>query len=228
MYTITNNDTPANIIKMYPKASDIFKKYKIDFCCGGDKPLKEVVEKRKLQEDDILMQLNEGYDQWVLRGEQQPNWEEISVKDLIDYITDVHHSYLKEELPALSPLVTKVYRVHGNHHTHLKEVYRLYHELQMELEEHTLKEENEVFPLILEHEKQQLPEQLEKIKELEDEHDKAGQLLKQLREVTNDYTLPDGACNTYRITYERLRELEEDTFTHIHLENHVLFKKIID
>ncbi|MRG85587.1 hemerythrin domain-containing protein [Salinibacillus xinjiangensis] len=98
--------------------------------------------------------------------------------------------------------------------------------LQMELEEHKIKEEQDVFPLILQYEESKDENVLARVQELEDEHDHAGNLLKQLREVTNDFTLPEGACNTYRITYNRLKDLEEDTFQHIHLENHVLFERL--
>jgi regulator of cell morphogenesis and NO signaling len=224
--TITANQTPADIIKFYPQASDVFKEYRIDFCCGGDRPLSEVFTKKQLNDEEVLSILNKGYEQWLSRGNQQKDWDVASLTEIIEHIQAVHHHFLREELPALSPLVTKIFRVHGGRHPHLKEVYRLFHELQMELEEHTLKEDEEVFPLIIKYEENKESSLLVKIHELEDEHDKAGQLLKELRNVTNDFTLPEGACNTYRITYERLKGLEEDTFTHIHLENHILFPRL--
>lgn len=132
------------------------------------------------------------------------------------------------ELPQLSTYVTKVYRVHGAKHPELEEVYKLFHELKMELEQHAIKEEEQVFPLIKAYEKEPDSVPLDRIndmiKELEQEHDETGRLLKELRKVTDDYTLPSGACNTY--TLPKLEAVESETFHHVHLENHILFPRL--
>src|SRR5699024_1556050 len=120
--------------------------------------------------------------------------------------------------------------IYGKNHPHLKELHRLYNQFKLDMEEHSIKEEEEVFPLIKEYEENPSNELLEQIHTanggLENEHDASGDILKRMREITNGFQPPSDACNSYRITYARLAELENDTFQHIHLENHVLFKQL--
>ncbi len=230
MQTFTADHTPADIVKAFPKASDLFKENKIDFCCGGDKPLEESFEQNAIDGDTILSVLNDAYHTWKEDGNKAKDWDTVPLSELIDHIVDHHHAFLKEELAPLGEFVTKIFRVHGADQPHLKELYRLYHEFRMEMEEHSFKEEQEVFPLIKEYEQNPSEALLEKIRiangGLEEEHDAAGDLLKQIRVVTNSYEPPLHACGSYRITYARLKDLEAETFQHVHLENNVLFKRL--
>ncbi|MEN1967048.1 iron-sulfur cluster repair di-iron protein [Lentibacillus sp. N15] len=230
MQPFTAEQTPAEIVKQFPKASDLFKKRRIDFCCGGDKPLTETFTKRNLDETAILTELNEAFTMWKQAEHTVINWDAIPPSELIDHIISQHHGYLNEELPALGKFVTKILRVHGAKHSHLQELYRLYHEFKMEMEEHMFKEENEVFPLIKEYENYPSPELLDQIREanggLGEEHETCGNLLKRMNEITNGFRVPLDACNSYRITYARLADLESDTYQHIHLENNILFKNL--
>lgn len=230
MMAFTKEHTPAEIVKIYPKASDLFKNHMIDFCCGGDVSLDEQFAKNNVDGEAILDQLNTDYDVWKKAGNEAKDWDIVPLEELIDHITYNHHAYLKEELPALSEFVTKIYRVHGQDHPHLKDLYRVYHEFKMEMEEHTIKEENEVFPLIKKYVKNPSDNLLERIRQanggLGEEHDVAGDLLKEMREITNGFQAPTNACDTYRVTYDRLEDLEADTFQHVHLENNVLFERL--
>ncbi|GGF27147.1 iron-sulfur cluster repair di-iron protein [Halobacillus andaensis] len=219
----------SDIVKQFPKSSDLFKSYRIDFCCGGNRPLREAIEKRNLPKEEVLQRLNKLYEENEALNQKQINWDTASSSELIDHIIQKHHHYLQEELPNLSPFVTKVMKVHGGKQPHLRVIHKLFNELKTELEQHTLKEENEDFPLIIEYETNPTEEQLQiiqtKLADLEDEHSHAGDVLKELREITNDYSPPEGACGTYRLVYNRLEELEAETFQHIHLENNILFPR---
>ncbi|MFD1039028.1 iron-sulfur cluster repair di-iron protein [Virgibacillus byunsanensis] len=230
MNTFTAEHTPAEIVKVFPKASDLFKKRRIDFCCGGDKPLEQVFTKGNMDATTVLTELNTAYENWEKDDNEVTDWDAIPASELIDHIVYSHHAYLNEELPALGQFVTKIFRVHGAKHPHLKDLHRLYNEFKLEMEEHMVKEESEVFPLIKEYEKNPSDKLLSHIHEvnggLEDEHEAAGDLLKQIREITNDFEPPVDACNSYRITYARLSDMESDTFQHVHLENNVLFKSL--
>ncbi|WP_156520807.1 iron-sulfur cluster repair di-iron protein [Oceanobacillus sp. Castelsardo] len=226
----TVEHTPANIVKVFPKASDLFKEYKIDFCCGGNRPLEESFTEKNLDSELILDKLNTTYEEWSKEDHDLIDWDAKSLSELVDHITHKHHAYLMEELPALGQFVTKVYSRHGASHPELKELYRLYNEFKLEMEEHTIKENNEVFPLIKEYDVNPSEELLEKIRVanggLEDEHNAVGDLLKEMRTITGDFLPPANACGSYQITYARLAELEEDTFQHIHLENNILFARL--
>src|SRR5690625_2804667 len=110
MSTFTAEDKPAEIIKVFPKASDLFKAYMIDFCCGGDKPLYETFEERELNEKEILSQLNETYDEWSKEDHELVDWDQVPILDLVDHIVYHHHAYLKQELPKLREFVARVFQ----------------------------------------------------------------------------------------------------------------------
>ncbi|GAE25584.1 nitric oxide-dependent regulator DnrN or NorA [Halalkalibacter wakoensis JCM 9140] len=229
--TFTETSVVAEIVTKFPKSSDLFKKYRIDFCCGGNRPLIEAIQERNLSAEEVLTNLNTLFEETTALHGASIEWENASFSELIDYIIQKHHRYLNEELPQLSPYITKVLRVHGEHQPHLAQIHRLFHELRVELEQHLIKEETVDFPLILaveKHRTEETVEQLQKIVDaLEHEHSHAGNILKELRDVTNDFTPPPGACGTYRLVYQRLENLESDLFLHIHLENNVLFPRAL-
>lgn len=230
MTTFTIEHTPAEIVKTFPKSSDLFKKMRIDFCCGGDKPLSEVKTKKEIDKDALLLELNTSYEDWKAKGNKETNWDEVPNSEIVDYIIGRHHAYLTDELPALGQFVTKIFRVHGGSHPHLVNLHRLYNRFKADMEAHMIKEEQDLFPLIKQYEENPSPELLKKIHRINDameaEHESAGDLLKYMHDVTDGFVPPEGACNSYRITYARLAELEEDTFQHVHLENNILFKKL--
>ncbi|QGH35842.1 iron-sulfur cluster repair di-iron protein [Gracilibacillus salitolerans] len=225
-------DTPADIVKIYPKASDFFKKEKIDFCCGGDQPLQSILDKKKRRVDgqQLIGLINESFQAWIEAGNKEINWDNVSPSELVDYIMQHHHHYLHEELTPLSQFVTKIYRVHGPNHPHLEDLYKLFHQFKMEMEGHMIEEERDLFPLFEKYEEEPNEALKEHIFQLNntmiDDHEFVGEIIQQMNEITNDYTLPEGACNSYRITYARLAELEQNTYQHIHLENNILFKSI--
>ncbi|MFC3040619.1 iron-sulfur cluster repair di-iron protein [Virgibacillus xinjiangensis] len=230
MNTFTVEHTPANIVKVFPKASDLFKVHQIDFCCGGHRPLKESFEEKNLDEQSILSELNQAFTRWQEEGNQATDWDTASLTELVDHIVHRHHAYLMEELPALGQFVTKIYRKHGENQPHLKELHKLYGKFMTEMEEHTIKEENDVFPLIKEYEQNPSDALIRQIHEangeLESEHDEVGKLLKEMRRITDGFKPHANACGSYQITYARLKELEDNTFQHIHLENNILFPRI--
>jgi len=227
----TENSVIGDIVTQFPKASDLFKSYRIDFCCGGNRPIIDAINERSLSAEEILTKLNTLYHETKQLNESEFDWKTASYSELIDYIVNKHHRYLNEELPLLSPYVTKVLRVHGAGQPHLAQIHKLFHELKTELEQHLIKEETEDFPLILAFEQNPTDENYMKLRkvvdELENEHNHAGDIIKELRKVTNDFTPPVGACGTYRLVYQRLEALESDLFEHIHLENNVLFPRAI-
>lgn len=229
--TFTEESIVRDIVTKFPKASDLFKAYRIDFCCGGNRKIIDAITERNLSADEVLSKLNALYQESIALNEAKIDWENASYRELIDHIINKHHRYLNEELPNLSPYVTRLLRVHGAGQPHLAQIHRLFNELQVELEQHLIKEESEDFPLILEVEQNRTKENVEKLEKvvehLESDHSHAGDLLKEIREVTNDFTPPEHACGTYRLVYQRLEELESNMFEHIHLENNILFPRAV-
>lgn len=221
----------AEIAVVFPKAMEIFKVYGIDFCCGGNRPLNEAIKEKNLNETDILNKLNEEF----LKSEEvkleERDWSKAKYSEIIDFVVNTHHVYTLNILPEIGELTTKILRAHGQHHgEELTKVHKLFNSLKIELEGHLIKEEEIVFPLIKEYEKntsqETLIEALDKIRELEAEHEGAGDIIKELRKITNEYTVPEDGCNTYRYTYSKLIEFEGDLFKHIHIENNILFPRL--
>ncbi|WYT60627.1 iron-sulfur cluster repair di-iron protein [Paenibacillus sp. FSL K6-1217] len=215
-----------DIVLQFPKAADYFKAQRIDFCCGGAKPLAEAAAEKGLDPEAMVQDLNKLQEEHPVL-EEGTAWNEASSEELVDYIVNKHHRYLREELPLISQNVTKVFRVHGEDSLHLGEMHRLFNTLREELLQHTAQEEESEFPKMLAYTQNPSEEGQAELrgllKSLEAEHDGAGEILRELRRVTNDYTPPAHACTTYRLTYARLEELEGMTFEHVHLENNILF-----
>lgn len=223
-------DQVGDIVARFPQADEVFNRYRIDFCCGGERPLREVIAEKGLDEEEVMRQLHNLYEETQARNDDRTDWRQAPSGEIVDHIINHYHAPLFRELPQLSTYVTKVYRVHGANHPELAEVHKLFHELKLELEQHNIKEEEQIFPLIKAYEKEpdcvSLSRVSDMIEELEQDHDEVGRLLKELRKVTDGYTLPVGACNTYTLVYQKLEGLEKETFRHVHLENHILFPRL--
>ncbi|MDZ5470313.1 iron-sulfur cluster repair di-iron protein [Bacillus sp. 31A1R] len=230
-FPFTVESKVKDIVNEMPKAADLFKKYRIDFCCGGNIPLEQAASEKSVDLKQLMEELKQVFIDNEGMEEDLSVWTESASDKIIDHIKDHYHRPLEEELTNLSPYVTKVSRVHGEHRPELLRVYELFYELKRELLEHTAKEEEIVFPLLQQLEdpnvenKEQIIQQIE---ELEKEHDHAGAILKELREITSDFTPPLDACGTYRLVYKRLELLEGETFMHVHLENNILFPRYIE
>ncbi len=223
------NQSLGEIVAIMPKASEVFKAYNIDFCCGGHRPLAEAIKEGKLNEEELLQKLDKTYEE-TKKISRQVDFRKMSNSDLIDHVVNTHHVYLRKTLPHLGELISTILRVHGPNHEELFKVHKLFNNLKTELEQHLIKEEEILFPMIKEYEKTPSEELLKKIakvvKETEDEHDAAGDILKELRKITGEYCIPDDGCTTYGLSYDTLKELESDLFEHIHLENNILFKRL--
>jgi len=231
--TITKNQTIAQCVANNYQTATIFKKHKIDFCCGGKISISEACQKNKVDEETLLQELNEATQQ----KPQEDAEETYELDKLAKHIVEKHHAYVRQRIPEIEPFLDKVVRVHGEKHPELKKVQENFQAVKEELLSHMQKEENVLFPYI-----EQMMEvkknntQLEPpffgtiknpINMMEMEHESAGNAFKEIREITNDLTPPDGACNTYRVTFSLLDEFENDLHRHIHLENNVLFPKAI-
>ena len=214
--------TVGEIVAERPSQSRIFQSYGIDFCCQGGRTLREACEKKGIAADAVVEQLEA-----ELRDKPAPevNPAVFPPEQLAHYIVDKHHRYLRDELPRLHAMAARVAQVHGGHTPSLVEVYEVFSGMAAELAEHMIKEEQVLFPAIQAMVRgESAPMPLDgPIACMLQEHDDAGEALARMRELTNGFTPPPDACNTYRALFAGLAELEEDLHVHIHLENSVLF-----
>lgn len=224
---ITKNMSLADIVKEFPGAIDIFNEYKLDYCCGGKDQLEEALTEANLNVDEFVNRLKSAKEQYTQqeRSMIDDSLYTLNTEDLIDYIEDSHHIGERELLRNLDMLVNKILIVHYEHHSEeLIMVHRLFSDLKKELEEHFVKEEQVVFPMMKEN-VATADQVVSLIEELKTEHLAAGDIIKQLQTVTNDFTPPKGACATFVATYQNLKKLVNDIFLHIYAETSVLFLK---
>lgn len=223
-------DKIGDIVAIFPGAASLFMDNRIDFCCGGNRPLEEAIENETINKEDLLKELNIRHKEFKDKEVEFIDWARETPTKLIRHVVDTHHNYLNNELPRISELVLKILQVHGLTHPELFKVHELYNALRTELEGHLVKEERIIFPAIMAYEKDKTDKGrdsvLALIEELEAEHEAAGDIIKELQKLTNYHTPPADGCGTFVLTYQKLKDLEIDTFEHIHLENNILFKNL--
>ena len=223
MQTNWNELTIGEIVTDLPQSTNVFRAAGIDFCCGGRQKLGTVIVAQGLSDDDIQNALNDLLERKP--ADANADFETMSAAELAAYITDTHHAYLWESLPDTRALLLTVLKAHGRSHPELYDIYKIYGELTRDLEPHMIREENELFPSLAERGDTVARKTLIHI--LEEEHQSIRKTLKALRHATNDYSVPGDACDNYARLYQRLTELEDDTMEHYHLEDDILFKKIL-
>ncbi len=231
---LTSEPTVAQFVAANHHAANVFKKYGIDFCCSGKKPLAQACTEKGVDAGAVLHDLGELPTEDVLPSQDFRSWD---VGFLTDFIVQTHHRYLYAELPMLREYTAKIARVHGERHPELREVFVVFAALQAELEDHLQKEEKVLFPYItrlsMAAETGQTliapPFQTAEnpVRMMEQEHESVGEMLERLRVLTRDFALPADACNSYRVTFAKLAQLEKDLHQHIFLENNILFPKAI-
>lgn len=217
------NTTIGTIVAGLPEAAAIFKEVGIDYCCGGNRKLAKVMKEQELDEGTVYDRLEKAFEERKA-GYQNNDFASMEPKALSTYIEDTHHSYMWKALPEVAEILEVVLRAHGRNHQELFQVYRLYGSLKTELEQHLLKEETILFPVFSDNASPK-EERLSLAKDIISEHVAAGEILSELRRITNDYTVPADACGTFQRAYEMLEEMEQDLHQHIHLENNILLKE---
>lgn len=230
---INPQDTVGQIVKDRPDRSRVFEALGIDYCCGGKVSLTDACGKLGLNTQQVVTQLQQADVQSEQRQSQYIDADALSLTDLANHIEQTHHAYLRQELPRLDQITQKVASVHGDKDSRLFQVRQAFIALRDELNSHMMKEEVVLFPIIRQLEKADGPQQFHcgsvanPIRQMELEHDRAGNALEIMNKSSDGYQPPDWACNTYRAMLDGLSVLERDLHQHIHKENNVLFPKAI-
>jgi regulator of cell morphogenesis and NO signaling len=228
------DETLGQIVSKNFRKAEVFKNHGIDFCCGGKKTLKQACAEKGLDLTKIQQELQTA---GKSPGSRQLPYEDWTLDFLADYIVNTHHSYVKQALPDLRQYATKVARVHGGEHPELRRIAGLVEEINDELSSHLVKEEMVLFPYIKTLvaatnnssaiQGSHFNTVQDPISMMEMEHELAGKKLQEIRAISNDYSLPGDACTTYTLLYESLDDFEQDLYTHVHLENNILFPKAL-
>ncbi len=231
-----NDETKVKDIALSnPAASQILEDAGLDYCCGGGKSLHEACLHADVPAEEILKRLRENSKHV---SPDEANWASAPLVDLTRHIRERHHRYVREAIARVQPLLDKVEAKHGKNHSEIADIRRLFTEVGREMIMHMQKEEQILFPYI---------DALEKatnahssveppffqtvrnpINAMMKEHDAAGELVKQIRKASSEYTAPAGACTSYKTLYQDLRQFEADLHQHVHLENNILFPRAVE
>ena len=225
--------TVGDIVAFDFRTASVFEQFGIDFCCGGRRSLADACRIASADEEAVIRAL----------GELAPdvpgadNVTEWPLGRLVDHIVATHHAYIRSALAAIAAYLTKLETVHGARHPELRQIEDVFGRLSHELGLHLMKEEQILFPYVRDLE--ELPvagggavvspfgSVANPIRMMEHEHDEAGEALRQIRALTNDYTAPADGCTTYQVCMQELKRFELDLHRHIHLENNVLFPRAV-
>jgi len=213
------------------RLAKVLEELGLDTCCGGNKSLAEACGEKGLDPEAVLKTLVPGKKQ-VDSTEDEKNWLDADLTDLVAHIEETHHAYLKKAFPQLSSLIEKVVEAHGTRHPELADLKKAFALLRVDLEPHMMKEEQILFPMIRKIESGAGPEELHcgvqgPINVMRMEHQRAETLQEELRKITNNFTIPEDGCKTYRLMMEGLKNFDADLNVHIYKENEILFPRVL-
>ncbi|TMI91155.1 MAG: iron-sulfur cluster repair di-iron protein [Bacteroidetes bacterium] len=224
----------AQIVNNNHRAASVFEKYHLDFCCKGKRSLEQACSEQQLAISEVTADLKNIF---TKDDHISIDFEKMDLIQLADYIVQTHHAYVKNEMPQIYAYLQKVASKHSERHPELFKIFQTFNAVKEEMEGHMKKEELILFPRIKELQKLANRENANlqlnitylqsPITVMEQEHDHAGSLLNDIRILSNDYTPPQDACTTYRLSFAALKAFELDLHQHVHLENNILFPKAI-
>lgn len=232
MATIEPDVVLGDLVTGRPVLAPLLDHLGLDYCCGGQRSLAAACRAAGLDVHEVVARLR---DAEAAGGVEvgPADWAGLGPTALVDHLEAVHHRYLDAELGRIGELADKVAAVHGTRHPELAAVGATFAELRADLEPHLRKEEQVLFPMIRRLDAAGGPADLPMplaapVSVMLAEHERAGELLARLRQLTDGYRPPDDACASYRSLYERLAALEADTHLHVHKESNVLFPMVLD
>lgn len=216
------------------RIADVFEKYGIDFCCGGQATLAAICQEKDLDLTKILQEIQIVGKETVGRNENFAAWP---LPFLIDYIVNTHHAYLKENDEQIAAYARKIAEVHGARHPEVIEIAAIFAKISDDMAVHLKAEEEVFFPAVKRVDTAvgsgQNPASDDRVliqstlTKLYREHEEIGEAVHKIRHLAADYSIPEDVCNTFVVTYRKLKEFEDDLHKHVHLENNILFLKAV-
>lgn len=221
------NKSVAEVAIAYPQAIQVLNRHGLDYCCHGDTDFADACVTQHLDPNQVWMEIQQ---ERPAKGTLR--FDDWSTPLLIDFIQQHHHRYVRESIPEIMGLLERICEKHGADQPLLRKLQQTFGLLAEELLAHLPKEEEILFPMILHFTREGTtpndiyPRVEAPVAVMEHEHESAGDLIKLIRSLTDNYTTPDYACPTYQYTFRMLREFDEDLMQHIHLENNIVFARL--
>jgi regulator of cell morphogenesis and NO signaling len=230
--SITGNKTIGEIVADNYRTAKVFEKSGIDFCCGGKVKLAAACKEKGIGLATITAELEAVLSEPAERSENYSSW---ALPFLADYIVNTHHVYLKENDGQIAAYARKIATVHGDNHPEVKQIATIFDRIATDMTTHLKEEEEVLFPAIKRADAARLegasPDLTDRetirvsLVKLHREHEEIGDAVHTIRHLSKEYGIPDDVCNTFMVTYRKLKEFEDDLHKHVHLENNILFPK---
>ena len=231
-----NSETKVKDIALSnPAAKRVLEDAGLDYCCGGGRSLHDACLQADMSAEEILNRLRENTKN---TGPDDVNWMAAPLHELTRHIREKHHRYVREAIPRTQALLDKVIEKHGKDHPEVSDIRAVFSEVGKEMIMHMQKEEQILFPYIDALERAASahasvePPFFQTVKNpihaMMKEHDAAGELVKQIRSLSGEYTAPADACASFTALYQGLKEFEADLHQHVHLENNILFPRAVE
>lgn len=217
---LNKDNSLAEWVTTFPVASNIFQKYNLDFCCGGEQSLVDSCSSVQITPEVIIQEIEEA----ALVASHDTNWSELDTNEMITRILKDFHEKHREDLKMLIPLAQKVERVHHDKDMVPNGLSIFLQHLESELDSHMKKEEQVLFPMILSENFSMISAPIHRMIQ---EHHHHGQTLEELKIMANNYILPEGACSSWTTLIEGVKNLEFEIKKHIATENNILFPRVI-
>jgi regulator of cell morphogenesis and NO signaling len=232
--TATPDTTIREVVATDYRTAAVFQRHGLDFCCNGCRTIEQGCRDAGADEDTLLRELETVLNVPAGIAPRYAAWEPAA---LVSYIVANHHEYVRQAMPVLVTHTRKIAEVHGERHTELLHIARLFERVAAEMAEHMEKEEQILFPFILDlADAAQRAEPIPRppfgsvenpIRMMEHEHRFVGDAMAEIRALTDGYRLPEEACTTYKVCFQELEAFEADLHAHVHLENNILFPKAV-
>jgi regulator of cell morphogenesis and NO signaling len=228
----TSDITIGEIVADNYRSAKVFEKHNVDFCCGGNVTLAAICRNKGIDLAAITAELETTKREPVERSRNYSSWE---IPLLADYIINAHHNYIKGNIGQLTTYIQKIASVHGANHPEVIKIAAIFDKIASDMATHLQEEEEVFFPAIKRADAARkagaIPEaaDITRIKnslaKLGREHEEIGDAMHAIRALAKEYTIPGDVCNTFVVTYQKLKEFEDDLHKHVHLENNILFIK---
>ncbi len=227
--SVQKDSTVGQLVAARPERASIFDEFGIDYCCGGKLTLEEACRRKGVRINELIEKLDSQHEKIVV----EKDWNEVSLIELTNHIVFHYHRPLQHQLPRVLQLAKKVADAHGKKHPEMIEVFEIFSDFASQLELHMHKEEMVLFPAIANLESGgkvsfgcgggiEMP-----IAVMTQEHDEAGAALEAFERLTNNFTVPEDACNSFRVLVHALATIKADMKQHVHKENNILFPRTL-
>lgn len=228
----TGDKTIGEIVAADFRTAKVFEKHGIDFCCGGKVALAATCTERGLDLATITRELAAVQNEPAERSQNYSSW---ALPFLADYIVNTHHVYLKENDEQIAAYARKIAAVHGAHHPEVIRIATIFDKIATDMTAHLKEEEDVFFPALKRADAARTAGTTPDAKDRETirvsllrlhrEHEEIGDAVHTIRHLSKEYAIPGDVCNTFMVTYQKLKEFEDDLHKHVHLENNILFPK---